>query len=51
MVGHCPTKQDAQETADWLTDRFSRLVPDLPVTAGIEPGGGQFLVFLSTGRR
>ncbi|SES40001.1 hypothetical protein SAMN04487818_112140 [Actinokineospora terrae] len=51
MVARCPTKQDAQETAEWLVDRFSRLVPDLPVTATIEPGGGQFLVILATGRR
>ena len=51
VVGRCPTKQDAQDAADWLADRFSRLVPGLPVTAGIEPGGGQFLVFLTTSRR
>lgn len=51
LVGRCPTRQDAQEVADWLVDRFSRLVPGLPVTAGIEAGGGQFLVALATGRR
>ena len=51
MVGRCPTRRDAQEVADWLVDRFSRLVPGLPVTAGIEPGGGQFHVILSTGPR
>lgn len=51
MVGRCTTRQDAQEAADWLVDRFSRLVPGLPVTAGVEPGGGQFLVVLSAGRR
>ena len=51
IVGRCATKQDAQEAADWLANRFSRLVPGLSVTAGIEPGGGQFLVFLATGRR
>ena len=38
MVGRCPTRQDAQEAADWLVDRFSRLVPGLPVTADIEAG-------------
>jgi len=32
-------------------DRFSRLAPALPVTAGVDPGGGQFLVALSTARR
>jgi hypothetical protein len=50
-VARCPTKQDAQEAADWLVDRFSRLVPGLPVTAHIEAGGGQFLVILAAGRR
>ncbi|MEW2550764.1 hypothetical protein AB0957_03300 [Streptomyces zhihengii] len=50
-VGRCPSKQDAQEAADWLVDRFSRLVPGLPVTAGVEAGGGQFLVTLSSSRR
>jgi hypothetical protein len=51
MVGRCPTEKDAQEAADWLVDRFSRLVPGLPVTAGVEAGGGQFLVILATARR
>lgn len=32
-------------------DRFSRLAPGLPVTVGIEAGGGQFLLILATGRR
>lgn len=32
MVGRCPTRRDAQEAADWLVDRFARLVPGLPVT-------------------
>jgi hypothetical protein len=51
VVGRCPNRQDAQEAADWLVDRFSRLVPGLPVTASTEPGGGQFLVVLATSRR
>ncbi|MEU0098678.1 hypothetical protein [Streptomyces sp. NPDC006267] len=51
MVGRCPTGQDAREAADWLVDRFSRLLPGLPMTADIEPGGGQFLVILAAGRR
>lgn len=51
VVGRCPTMRDAQEAAEWLVDRFSRLVPGLPVTAGIEAGGGQFLVILAAGRR
>lgn len=51
LVARCPTRKDAQEAADWLVDRFSRLAPGLPVTATVDPGGGQFLVALSTGRR
>jgi hypothetical protein len=51
LVARCPSKADAQQAADWLVDRFSRLVPAVPVTASIDPGGGQFLVALSTGRR
>ncbi|MEZ0109803.1 hypothetical protein ABH920_003817 [Catenulispora sp. EB89] len=51
VVGRCPTEQDAQDAADWLVDRFSRLVPGLPVTARVDAGGGQFLVSLVAGRR
>ncbi len=51
MVARCPTERDAREAAEWLVDRFSRLLPGLPVTAGVEPGGGQFLVILAAGRR
>ena len=51
MVARCPTEQDARAAADWLVDRFSRLVPGLPMTAEIEAGGGQFLVILAAGRR
>jgi hypothetical protein len=49
VVGRCPDRGDAEETAAWLLDRFSRLVPGLPVEAGIEGGGGQFMVALSVG--
>jgi hypothetical protein len=51
VVGRCPTRADAQATADWLTDRFSRLVPELGAQATVEPGGGQFLVALTAERR
>ncbi|XVU21611.1 hypothetical protein ACQPZJ_30610 [Actinoplanes sp. CA-054009] len=49
LVGRCPSKKDAQEAADWLADRFTRLLPGVPVTATVEAGGGQFLIALSTG--
>lgn len=51
VVARCPSRADAQQTADWLVDRFSRLVPAIAVTASIDAGGGQYLVALSTGRR
>jgi len=51
VVARCPDRAAAQRTADWLVDRFARLAPTMPVTAGVEPGGGQFLVALSTARR
>lgn len=51
VVARCPSRTDADETADWLVDRFSRLAPELAVTATIEPGGGQFLVALAAARR
>ncbi|MDQ6658879.1 MAG: hypothetical protein M3Z00_11760 [Actinomycetota bacterium] len=46
VVARCPTRTDADETASWLVDRFSRLTPSLPVGADITAGGGQFLVAL-----
>jgi hypothetical protein len=51
VVARCADRADAQQTADWLVDRFSRLAPAMPVTAGVEPGGGQFLVALTVARR
>ncbi|GAA1295429.1 hypothetical protein GCM10009634_50090 [Saccharothrix xinjiangensis] len=51
VVARCPTRQDARASAEWLVDRFSRLVPGLPVTADVQAGGGQFLVVLATDRR
>jgi hypothetical protein len=51
VVARCPDRADAQQTADWLVDRFSRLAPTMAVTASVDPGGGQFLVALTTRRR
>ncbi|MGI8666054.1 MAG: hypothetical protein ACR2N4_08490 [Jatrophihabitans sp.] len=51
VVARCPSRDDAQQAADWLVDRFSRLAPALPVLGTIEPGGGQFMVVLTAGRR
>lgn len=51
VVARCPSRADADEAADWLRDRMSRLVPGLPVTAMVDPGGGQFLVTLAVSER
>jgi hypothetical protein len=47
VVARCPTRSDAQETADWLADRFSRLTPATPIATSLEPGGGQFMVVIA----
>jgi hypothetical protein len=44
VMARCPTRADAETAATWLIDRISRLNPGLPVTAEIEPGGGQLLL-------
>jgi hypothetical protein len=51
IVARCPTEGDAREAADWVLDRLSRLAPDLAVSAAVEPGGGQYLLALTTARR
>lgn len=51
VVARCPSRADADATAAWLTDRMSRLAPDLTVAAGVESGGGQFVVALTADRR
>jgi hypothetical protein len=51
IVARCADRADAQHTADWLVDRFTRLAPAIPVTASIDAGGGQFLVALTAARR
>ena len=50
VVARCPSARDADQTADWLADRFSRLAPELSVTADVQSGGGQFLVALVAAR-
>jgi hypothetical protein len=48
IVGRCPTRDDAEAAGGWLVDRLSRLAPDLAVATMVEPGGGQFLLVLTT---
>ena len=47
IMARCTTRADARAAADWLTDRISRLEPDLGATADVEPGGQQFMVVLT----
>ena len=47
-MGRCPTEADATAAAEWLVDRLSRLAPSLRVESRIQPGGGQYLVVLTS---
>ena len=46
VMARCPGRDDAEQAADWLIDRISRLRPGMSVSTEIEPGGGQYLVIL-----
>jgi hypothetical protein len=46
IVARCPDERDAQQAADWLLDRLSRLAPEMPFSTEISPGGGQFVLAL-----
>jgi hypothetical protein len=46
VMARCPSRPDAEAAAAWLVDRIARLEPALPVSAEVEPGGGQFLLIL-----
>ena len=48
VVARCPSRADAEQAGAWLTDRLSRLAPDLAVVTSIQSGGGQFLLVLAT---
>jgi len=48
VVARCPSREDADAAGAWLLDRLSRLSPRLAVTTAVEPGGGQFLLVLTT---
>lgn len=48
IVARCPGADDADDVAGWLLDRLSRLAPGTEFVATVEPGGGQFLVVLTT---
>jgi len=46
IIARCPGESEAQEAADWLLDRLSRLAPELEFDTEIKSGGGQFLLTL-----
>jgi hypothetical protein len=48
VVARTPTRDDAEQASEWLLDRLSRLAPDLRTSTVITPGGGQFLLALTT---
>jgi hypothetical protein len=50
IVGRCLELDDANNAAEWIVDRISRLEPGFAVSADVEPGGGQYLVVLRTDR-
>ena len=50
IVGRCPSLGDAEEAANWLADRLSRLAPALSVMTKVEAGGGQYLLALVVAR-
>jgi hypothetical protein len=47
VVARCPNREDADDAAEWLLDRLSRLAPGLEVATSVEPGGGQFMLVLT----
>jgi hypothetical protein len=50
IMGHCADEDDATAAAAWLVDRISRLEPSLDAATAVEPGGGRFMVVLTSGR-
>jgi hypothetical protein len=46
VMARCPTAEDADAVAAWLSDRIGRLAPGLGADAEVEQGGGQYLVSL-----
>jgi hypothetical protein len=46
VIARCPSEEDAELASEWLLDRLSRYVPDMPVKTRITSGGGQYMLFL-----
>ena len=48
VVARCPDQEAGDDAAAWLLDRLSRLAPGFEVGASVEPGGGQFMLVLTS---
>ncbi|MCU1390591.1 MAG: hypothetical protein JWL72_3929 [Ilumatobacteraceae bacterium] len=46
VMARCPSQADADQAADWLRDRITRLRPGSALTTEVERVGGQFLLIL-----
>lgn len=46
IVARCPDQADADQAAQWLIDRITRLAPESKFSTEIKPGGGQFMLAL-----
>jgi hypothetical protein len=47
-IARCPSLEDAEQASSWLLDRLERLAPGTSFKTEITPGGGQFLLKLSS---
>jgi hypothetical protein len=48
VVARCPSREDAEAASTWLLGRLSRFAPGQRFGVEIRPGGGQFLLALTT---
>ena len=46
VVARCPSREDADQAAEWLLDRLSRLARGTKFETQINEGGGQFMLVL-----
>ena len=49
-VARCPSAEDAEQAAEWLINRVSRLAPGFLFNTEITPGGGQYILKLVAGK-
>ncbi len=49
VVARCPSRDDADQAAQWLAERVCRLSPAAELRTEVDAAGGQFLVILRAG--